>query len=32
MIIQALEYEELEKRPGRLQDFYDTTAGKYPFL
>ncbi|KAM3856933.1 5'-deoxynucleotidase HDDC2 [Vipera latastei] len=29
MIIQALEYEELEKRPGRLQDFYDTTAGKF---
>ncbi|XP_058028387.1 5'-deoxynucleotidase HDDC2 [Ahaetulla prasina] len=29
MIIQALEYEELEKRPGTLQDFYDTTAGKF---
>ncbi|XP_028579162.1 5'-deoxynucleotidase HDDC2 isoform X1 [Podarcis muralis] len=26
MILQALEYEELEKKPGRLQDFYDTTA------
>ncbi|KAM8946566.1 5'-deoxynucleotidase HDDC2 [Pelodytes ibericus] len=29
MILQALEYEELEKRPGRLQDFYDSTAGKF---
>ncbi|CAH2249777.1 HD domain-containing 2 [Pelobates cultripes] len=27
MILQALEYEELEKRPGRLQDFYNSTAG-----
>ncbi|XP_063773342.1 5'-deoxynucleotidase HDDC2 [Pseudophryne corroboree] len=29
MILQALEYEELEKRPGRLQDFYNSTAGKF---
>ncbi|XP_072264958.1 5'-deoxynucleotidase HDDC2 isoform X2 [Pyxicephalus adspersus] len=29
MILQALEYEELEKKPGRLQDFYDSTAGKF---
>ncbi|XP_053140752.1 5'-deoxynucleotidase HDDC2 isoform X5 [Hemicordylus capensis] len=26
MILQALEYEELEGKPGRLQDFYDSTA------
>uniref|UniRef100_A0A8D2IXY7 5'-deoxynucleotidase HDDC2 n=2 Tax=Varanus komodoensis TaxID=61221 RepID=A0A8D2IXY7_VARKO len=29
MILQALEYEELEKTPGKLQDFYDSTAGKF---
>ncbi|XP_038624707.1 5'-deoxynucleotidase HDDC2 [Tachyglossus aculeatus] len=29
MILQAFEYEELENRPGRLQDFYDSTAGKF---
>ncbi|XP_075059117.1 5'-deoxynucleotidase HDDC2 [Mixophyes fleayi] len=29
MILQALEYEELEKRPGRLQDFFNSTAGKF---
>ncbi|KAE8602363.1 hypothetical protein XENTR_v10013959 [Xenopus tropicalis] len=29
MILQALEYEELENRPGRLQDFYNSTAGKF---
>ncbi|XP_069463615.1 5'-deoxynucleotidase HDDC2 [Ambystoma mexicanum] len=29
MILQALEYEELEKKPGRLQDFYNSTAGKF---
>ncbi|XP_020646398.2 5'-deoxynucleotidase HDDC2 [Pogona vitticeps] len=29
MILQALEYEELEKRPGTLQDFYDSTTGKF---
>ncbi|KAH1173574.1 hypothetical protein KIL84_017413 [Mauremys mutica] len=27
MILQASEYEELEKMPGRLQDFYDSTSG-----
>lgn len=27
MILQASEYEDLEDRPGRLQDFYDSTAG-----
>lgn len=27
MILQAFEYEELEKTPGRLQDFFDSTAG-----
>nr|XP_032649280.1 HD domain-containing protein 2 isoform X4 [Chelonoidis abingdonii] len=26
MILQASEYEELEKMPGRLQDFYDSTS------
>uniref|UniRef100_A0A8D0C742 5'-deoxynucleotidase HDDC2 n=1 Tax=Salvator merianae TaxID=96440 RepID=A0A8D0C742_SALMN len=31
MILQALEYEELEKKPGRLQDFYDSTAGNHHF-
>ncbi|NXH16220.1 HDDC2 protein, partial [Bucco capensis] len=29
MILQALEYEELENTPGRMQDFYDSTAGKF---
>lgn len=29
MILQASEYEELGKMPGRLQDFYDSTAGKF---
>ncbi|KGL80929.1 HD domain-containing protein 2, partial [Tinamus guttatus] len=29
MILQAFEYEELEKAPGRLQDFFDSTAGKF---
>uniref|UniRef100_A0A8C3F5S7 5'-deoxynucleotidase HDDC2 n=1 Tax=Chrysemys picta bellii TaxID=8478 RepID=A0A8C3F5S7_CHRPI len=28
MILQASEYEELEKMPGRLQDFSDSTSGK----
>uniref|UniRef100_A0A8C9M993 5'-deoxynucleotidase HDDC2 n=1 Tax=Panthera tigris altaica TaxID=74533 RepID=A0A8C9M993_PANTA len=27
MILQASEYEDLENTPGRLQDFYDSTAG-----
>ncbi|XP_063522621.1 5'-deoxynucleotidase HDDC2 isoform X3 [Pongo pygmaeus] len=29
MILQASEYEDLEHKPGRLQDFYDSTAGKF---
>ncbi|XP_029452395.1 HD domain-containing protein 2 [Rhinatrema bivittatum] len=29
MILQALEYEELERKPGRLQEFYDSTAGNF---
>ncbi|XP_027998648.1 5'-deoxynucleotidase HDDC2 isoform X2 [Eptesicus fuscus] len=29
MILQASEYEDLESKPGRLQDFYDSTAGKF---
>uniref|UniRef100_A0ABI7XGZ6 5'-deoxynucleotidase HDDC2 n=1 Tax=Felis catus TaxID=9685 RepID=A0ABI7XGZ6_FELCA len=29
MILQASEYEDLENTPGRLQDFYDSTAGKF---
>ncbi|KAM4694635.1 5'-deoxynucleotidase HDDC2 [Discoglossus pictus] len=29
MILQALEYEELEKNPGRLQEFFNSTAGKF---
>ncbi|XP_063246009.1 5'-deoxynucleotidase HDDC2 isoform X4 [Prinia subflava] len=29
MILQAFEYEELENTPGRLQDFFDSTAGKF---
>lgn len=28
MILQAQEYEALENKPGRLQDFYDSTAGQ----
>nr|XP_033795492.1 HD domain-containing protein 2 isoform X2 [Geotrypetes seraphini] len=29
MILQALEYEELKKKPGCLQEFYDSTAGNF---
>nr|XP_056712484.1 5'-deoxynucleotidase HDDC2 [Euleptes europaea] len=29
MILQAFEYEELENNPGRLQEFYNSTAGKF---
>ncbi|NXS93958.1 HDDC2 protein, partial [Jacana jacana] len=29
MILQAFEYEELEKAPGSLQEFYHSTAGKF---
>ncbi|XP_068933586.1 5'-deoxynucleotidase HDDC2 isoform X3 [Petaurus breviceps papuanus] len=29
MILQAFEYEDLENKPGRLQEFYDSTAGKF---
>uniref|UniRef100_A0A8C3VYC7 5'-deoxynucleotidase HDDC2 n=1 Tax=Catagonus wagneri TaxID=51154 RepID=A0A8C3VYC7_9CETA len=29
MILQASEYEDLENKPGRLQDFYASTAGKF---
>ncbi|TKC41314.1 hypothetical protein EI555_000908 [Monodon monoceros] len=29
MILQASEYEDLENKPGRLQDFYNSTAGKF---
>ncbi|XP_060094820.1 5'-deoxynucleotidase HDDC2 isoform X2 [Heteronotia binoei] len=29
MILQAFEYEELEEKPGRLQEFYDSTARKF---
>ncbi|KAM7340682.1 hypothetical protein ACRRTK_001297 [Alexandromys fortis] len=29
MILQASEYEDMENKPGRLQDFYDSTAGKF---
>ncbi|XP_053566694.1 5'-deoxynucleotidase HDDC2 [Bombina bombina] len=29
MILQAMEYEELEKNPGRLQEFFSSTAGKF---
>lgn len=32
MILQASEYEDLENKPGRLQDFYDSTTGtQYSF-
>lgn len=27
MILQAFEYEELEKKPGKLQEFFDSTKG-----
>ncbi|XP_070079841.1 5'-deoxynucleotidase HDDC2 isoform X5 [Equus caballus] len=30
MILQASEYEDLENKPGRLQDFYDSTAAPLP--
>uniref|UniRef100_A0A5F9DV57 5'-deoxynucleotidase HDDC2 n=1 Tax=Oryctolagus cuniculus TaxID=9986 RepID=A0A5F9DV57_RABIT len=30
MILQASEYEDLENKPGRLQDFYDSTADAFP--
>ncbi|XP_043938141.1 5'-deoxynucleotidase HDDC2 [Protopterus annectens] len=29
MILQAFEYEELEKKPGRLQEFFDSTKGGF---
>ncbi|XP_027895488.1 5'-deoxynucleotidase HDDC2 [Xiphophorus couchianus] len=29
MIVQAHEYEELEGTPGRLQEFFDSTAGRF---
>ncbi|KAM9356138.1 5'-deoxynucleotidase HDDC2 [Pholidichthys leucotaenia] len=29
MILQAHEYEELERTPGRLQDFFDSTQGRF---
>nr|XP_006626512.1 PREDICTED: HD domain-containing protein 2 [Lepisosteus oculatus] len=29
MILQAHEYETLENKPGRLQDFFDSTNGKF---
>ncbi|ELW69827.1 HD domain-containing protein 2, partial [Tupaia chinensis] len=29
MILQASEYQDLEDKPGRLQDFYDSTTGKF---
>ncbi|XP_076612391.1 5'-deoxynucleotidase HDDC2 [Chaetodon auriga] len=29
MILQAHEYEELEGAPGRLQEFFDSTAGRF---
>lgn len=29
MILQAHEYEELEGKPGRLQEFFDSTQGRY---
>ena len=28
MIFQAHEYEQLAKKPGSLQEFFDTTKGK----
>ena len=29
MILQAFEYEEAEKRPGFLQEFFSSTANKF---
>ncbi|CAB1340248.1 unnamed protein product [Coregonus sp. 'balchen'] len=29
MILQAHEYEELEGKPGRLQEFFDSTQGRF---
>ncbi|XP_059897608.1 HD domain-containing protein 2 isoform X1 [Gadus macrocephalus] len=29
MILQAQEYEELEETPGRLQEFFDSTEGRF---
>ncbi|XP_037693445.1 5'-deoxynucleotidase HDDC2-like [Choloepus didactylus] len=29
MILQASEYEDLENKPGRLQEFFSSTAGKF---
>ncbi|KAJ3607135.1 hypothetical protein NHX12_026649 [Muraenolepis orangiensis] len=29
MILQAHEYEELEETPGRLQEFFDSTEGRF---
>uniref|UniRef100_A0ABK0LXT8 5'-deoxynucleotidase HDDC2 n=1 Tax=Rattus norvegicus TaxID=10116 RepID=A0ABK0LXT8_RAT len=32
MILQASEYEDMENKPGRLQDFYDSTAENTFFM
>ena len=29
MITQAFQYEKREKKPGLLQEFFDSTQGKY---
>lgn len=32
MILQAHEYEELEKKPGGLQEFFDSTNGNVVYI
>ena len=32
MIFQAYEYEQLENKPGSLQEFFDSTSGKRAVL
>ncbi|MGH0155385.1 UNVERIFIED_CONTAM: hypothetical protein FKN15_066794 [Acipenser sinensis] len=29
MILQAYEYEDQEKKPGRMQEFFDSTKGRF---
>ena len=32
MIVQAFEYEQAENSPGKLQEFFDSTHGKFEVI
>ena len=32
MVVQAYEYEQQERRPGFLQEFFDSTQGQYEYV